>query len=193
MIQANKHDEALVVAILTAAFEGNQSVNFVVRQDKKRVRRIRFLMQYSFRLCSLFGDVWLSEDRKGVALVLYPESKKITLRSVWMDIQLIFRSIGLVGIQKTLKREARIKKLQAKDKMAYLWFIGVTPLYQHSGIGSKLLQEVIRETEKKNLSLCLETSTISNLPWYERFGFEVYNRLELGYTLFFLKREPAKS
>ena len=193
MIKANPHKKLLIVEILSKAFEENRSVNFIVRQDNKKRQRIRSLMQYSLDVCSLFGEVWLSEDRKASALVLYPASKKTTLTSVWLGIQLIFRAIGLGGIQKTLNREAQIKKLQPKESMAYLWFIGVYPPFQHSGIGSKLLQEVIEDVDKKNLPLYLETSTIENLPWYERFGFKVYDQLDLGYTLYFLKREPGKS
>lgn len=37
----------------------------------------------------------------------------------------------------------------------------------------------------------LETSMPENLPWYERFGFRIYDRLELGYTLYFLKKEAT--
>jgi len=33
----------------------------------------------------------------------------------------------------------------------------------------------------------LETSTLKNMPWYKRMGFEVYDEVELSYTLFFLK------
>ena len=39
--------------------------------------------------------------------------------------------------------------------------------------------------------VCLETSTLKNLLWYERFGFEIYNQPELGCILFFLKRKPT--
>jgi ribosomal protein S18 acetylase RimI-like enzyme len=73
--------------------------------------------------------------------------------------------------------------------MYYLWFIGVDPNEQHNGIGSALLNEVIREGTKKNRSIYLETSTLKNIPWYEKFGFKIYNELDLGYKLFFLRKE----
>jgi ribosomal protein S18 acetylase RimI-like enzyme len=76
--------------------------------------------------------------------------------------------------------------------MTYLWFIGVDPAWQHQGIGGKLLNEIIEEANMESLPVYLETSTLQNLPWYERFGFEIYNKLEMSYTLFFLRREPYK-
>jgi ribosomal protein S18 acetylase RimI-like enzyme len=100
-------------------------------------------------------------------------------------------AIGISGIQKTLRREAMIQKKQPQVSMYYLWFIGVNPLYQYSGIGSKLLKELIADARSKDRLVFLETSTIKNLPWYERFGFQVYDRLELSYSLFFLKNIPA--
>ncbi len=190
MVKAKYEDKAVIVNILASAFKENQSVNFIVRQDKFLSRRISALMEYSFKICYRFGEVWISNDRKACALTLSPHLKRTSLASIWLDINLIFRAIGINGIVKTIKRESQVKKLQPNEKMVYLWFIGVAPLYQHRGIGSNLLREIITDADEKKLMVCLETSTLKNLPWYERFGFEIYNQLELGYTLFFLKRKP---
>jgi ribosomal protein S18 acetylase RimI-like enzyme len=192
MKKATAIDKSLVVNLLTASFGENQSVNYIIRQNDKRSKHIRALMDYSFEVCSLFGEVWLSDDRKACALVLYPQQKRTTFKIILLDLGLIFRAIGIRGIQKTLNREAKIKELQPKEKMAYLWFIGVDITDQHQGIGSQLLKEVVADATLKNLPVYLETSTDRNLPWYERFGFEIYNELKLSYTLFFLKREPDK-
>ena len=190
MIKANIADRCLIAGILADAFESNQSVNYIIPPDKKRLKRIRALMEYSFDVCYYFGQVWLSEDKKACALILFPQLKRFALVSVWLDIKLIFKTIGLSRLRSALRREALIKQVQSKDHMVYLWFIGVSPEYQHTGIGSKLLNEIINEANSKTLPVCLETSTLQNLPWYEHFGFKVYNQLDLGYTLFFLKREP---
>jgi hypothetical protein len=192
MVRAKQENKELVVGILAKSFKENQSVNFIVRQDDIKLKRIKALMDYSFEVCHLYGEVWLSDDRKACALTLFPHQKRTTLKSVWLDIRLIIQTIGLGGIKKALNRESEIKKLQSNCEMIYLWFIGVEPLYQNSGIGSDLLKEIIANANNNNLPVYLETSTLKNLPWYEQFGFEIYNKLELGYTLFFLKREPDK-
>lgn len=192
MIKANDDDRQLIVELLTKSFENNQSVNYIIRQYDKKQKSMRALMDYSIGVCSLFGEVWLSEDKTACALILYPHEKKTTFRSVCLDLKLILLAIGLGGIGKAMKREALIKEKQPKEKMAYLWFIGVNPLYQHSGTGSSLLKEVIADAESKNLPVFLETSTLQNLPWYRRFGFQVYDELTLTYTLYFLKRDLSK-
>ena len=192
MIKATPNDKALVVNLLAQSFDDNQSVNYIVKQDSKRTQRIRVLMDYSFEICSLFGAIYLSNERKACALILFPDQKRTTLKSILMDLKLILFCVGLSGIQKTLSRESLIKKIQSKEKMYYIWFIGVDKSNQHSGIGSKLLQEIIEDGNSKNLPIYLETSTLINLPWYERFGFKIYHELKLSYTLFFLKRGADK-
>ncbi|MCY1546896.1 hypothetical protein D9M68_829210 [compost metagenome] len=149
-------------------------------------------MEYSIDICSLFGKVWLSDNKEACALVLYPHIKQTSLKSIWLDLKLIFKAIGIGGISKAIRRESLIKEKQSKEHMVYLWFIGVNPKYQHSGIGSKLLQEVIADADAKNLPVFLETSTLENLPWYERFAFKTYEELVLTYTLYFLKRDLSK-
>jgi ribosomal protein S18 acetylase RimI-like enzyme len=188
MIKANNVDKNSIIQLLSSAFEDNQSVNYIVLNDDKRTERIAALMDYSFEMCSLFGEVWLSDDRKACALLLYPQNKKTTLSAILLDIKLIFKSIGIGRIKKALDRESKIKSKQSKEPMAYLWFIGVEPSEQGKGIGSKLLQEVITYAENRQLPVYLETSTLKNLPWYERHGFETYDQLDLTYTLYFLKR-----
>jgi ribosomal protein S18 acetylase RimI-like enzyme len=105
---------------------------------------------------------------------------------------LILSCIGIENIKKALSRESKIKQLQPKELMYYLWFIGVNPEYQNEGIGSVLLSEIIEDSENKKRPIYLETSTLKNLPWYKKFGFEIYNELDLSYKLFFLKRELNK-
>ena len=66
MIKAAYSDKNLVVDILTDSFETNQSVNYIVKQDKKRVNRIRSLMDYSFEVCYSFGEVFLSDNLSSI-------------------------------------------------------------------------------------------------------------------------------
>ena len=111
MIKASPNDKALVVNILAQSFDDNQSVNYIVKQDSKRTKRIRVLMDYSFEVCSLFGAIYLTNDKKACALIVFPDQKRTTLKSMLMDLKLILFCVGLGGIQKTLHRENLIKKI----------------------------------------------------------------------------------
>lgn len=188
MIKANYTDKPLVVDILSKAFDTNKSINYLVKQDSKRDNRIKALMEYSFDICYSFGQVFLSNDKKACALVLFPDNKKTTLKSVLLDLKLAFSCIGLTRIKRVLDREAKVKSLQPKEPFYYLWFIGVDPAYHRRGIGAILLNEVIEDSVSKKRPIYLETSTLKNIPWYKKFGFEIYNELDLSYKLFFVKK-----
>lgn len=189
MKKATKTEKQLVTKILVESFSQNASVNYIIKKDNKKTERIHALMEYSFEICLMFGEVFLSDDNKACALIVYPEKKKTTLKSILLDAGLIFRSVGFGNISKTLKREKLISSIQPKIPMAYLWFIGVDPEAQGRGIGSTLLQEVIDYCNTNNRPIYLETSTVKNLPWYDKFRFEVYNEQDLTYHLYFLKRD----
>ncbi|MGY3054028.1 ribosomal protein S18 acetylase RimI-like enzyme [Pedobacter sp. UYEF25] len=192
MIKVGHDKKELVVSILVESFESNLSVNYIAGANNGKSKRIKSLMEYSFEICRLFGDVYMSDDGSGCALVLYPDKKKTTLKLIMLDIFLLFKCIGLLNIRKAISREQNIKKIQPKEPMTYLWFLGVNPSSQHLGIGSKLLQEVILDSEERSLPIYLETSTVNNLSWYKQFSFQIYDQLEFTYSLYFLKRNVFK-
>jgi len=187
MKKANYTDKPLIIDILSKSFDSNLSVNYIIKQDEKRQRRISELMSYSFDVCYLFGEVFLSEDNNACALIVYPDRKKTTLKTVLLDARLILKSVGLKNMRRALNREALIKKIQPKELMSYLWFIGVESNHQNRGIGSKLLDDIINFSDQQNRPLYLETSTLKNLPWYQKHGFEIYHEEDLSYRLFFLR------
>lgn len=188
MMTAQYQDKELAVDILSKSFDDNKSVNYIVKQDDKRKERIRRLMEYSFEVCYSFGKVFLSDDREGCALIVLPDTKKTTPKSILWDLGLIVSCTGLANISKTMAREKKIKDLQPKGALYYLWFIGVAADHQNKGIGSVLLNEIMEDARRMKRTICLETSTQKNLPWYQKNGFTIYNELDLGYKLFLLKK-----
>lgn len=187
MMRATLNDRELVADILTRSFIDNKSVNYIIEQDEKKEQRIRGLMEYSFDICNLFGDVFISDDRNGCALIVMPDRKKVTIKSILLDIKMALSVIGLSNINKAISRESAIKKIHPDALLYYLWFIGVEPSHQGKGIGSKLLNEIIQKGLSENRTICLETSTLKNIPWYEKHGFKTYRELDFGYKLYCMK------
>lgn len=146
-------------------------------------------MEYSFDYCKMFGDVFLSDDKNACALAVLPDKKRTSLKAILLDVKLALTCIGLPNLKKAMNREARIKSVHPAVPFYYLWFIGVRPEVQNTGIGSTLLAEVIAKSDSMERPIYLETSTLRNLAWYEKFGFQVHNELDFGYKLICLKRE----
>lgn len=188
MKKATKEDRELIIKILTNSFDENQSVNYIVKSDNKRAQRITALMSYSLDMCTLFGEVYLNDDKTACALTIYPHKKKTNFKAIWLDLVLVFKAIGIGRVGKAMSRETQIKKRYPKEPFCYLWFIGVEKSYQHQGEGSMLLSEIIKDANTQGLPILLETSTLQNIPWYEKYKFEIYDKIEFTYTLFMLKR-----
>ena len=181
-------DNKRVVDILTGAFADNQSVNYVVKQGTNRLGRIRHLMNYAAATSRDFGEVWLSPDQRGCALTVLPDTKQTTVASMRRDVALAFLSTGLRNVYKTLHREGQIKRMHPPEPFCHLWFLGVEEGFQGREIGSRLLRNIIDHYDAQQRAIYLETSTLRNVPWYEKFGFEVYHELNLTYPLYMMRR-----
>lgn len=186
MIKATVLNKKNVVDILTDSFSDNLSVQYILKDGANKAKKIRALMEYSFDMCMLFGEVFLSDDNKACALVMFPYLKKDNLKSLFLDVRLIIHCTGIGNIKKVLHREKLIKEKHPTKKIYYLWFIGVERSQQNKAIGSALLRQLLKRAELKNLPVFLETSTQINIPWYEKFAFKEYASIDLGYTLHFL-------
>ncbi|MGE6220364.1 GNAT family N-acetyltransferase [Nubsella zeaxanthinifaciens] len=182
-----------MVNILARSFDGNLSVNHLVKQDDRRSVRIRKLMAYVIEECTDFGRVLVSEDRTCCALVMFPDKKRFGWHSFWRDVKLVFRVMGLGSVFRVMEKERMVKTVQmavsGNRPIYYIWFIGVHPNYQGRGAGRKLLDELVSDSAVLGRLCLLETSNQLNLPFYERAGFVHYQTLDVGYPLFFYKME----
>ncbi len=188
MRQATSNDKKIVVDILVRSFDDNRSVNYLIPQGPSRQNKLQGLMQYSFDYCQIFGKVLLSDDEKACALLVYPDKKKTSLQSIALDIKLAFGAIGITRLRRALQRESIISSLHPDPKICYLWFIGVTPSDQNQGKGTELLNQIVEQNKELNREIFLETSAEKNIPFYRKFGFQIYKELDFGYRLYCLKK-----
>ncbi|MEE1943738.1 GNAT family N-acetyltransferase [Pedobacter sp. KR3-3] len=190
MISASIQDKARVVEILSTSFDQNKSVNQLVKQDGRRLQRIRMLMEYAFDECMEFGQVIISKNRDCCALVLFDERKRFSFRSLFRDLKLTFFISGLGNIGRVVAKEKMVKLAHqelTQGKPAYhLWFIGVDPSVQGQGEGSHLLTSLLAESKALGRLLLLETSTEKNLPFYAKFGLKIYKEIDAGYPIYLL-------
>ncbi len=185
MRKAVYSDKALVVDILTKAFDKNVSVNFIVKQDSRRNTRIRFLMEYAFETCFYQGVIYLSHDGKGCILCTLPEKRGSLWRSIVSDMKLLFQVIGINRISTVLARNRIVKSHSLAKSSLHILFIGVSPETQSKGIGSELLSELAK---MHSGPIYLETSMEENLTFYIKNGFEVYNQIHEPHTVFFIRK-----
>ncbi|MEO1052759.1 MAG: GNAT family N-acetyltransferase [Bacteroidota bacterium] len=189
MIKATRADKDLIIDILSDSFSDNRSVTSLVGEGKGLESRMRHLMSYSFEQSFLRGLAFLN-DEKNACVLLIDHSKKLPfLKATGLDLSLVINVVGLKKLSSTLKKQSAIKNVHPKSAYYHLWYIGVKSDVQSKGAGSQLLKEVI-DTFGAEHPIYLETSTMKNVPWYEKHGFETIDKIDFGYQLYMMKLEP---
>ena len=183
-----------IIDVLTEAFDANPSVNWVIKNDAKRKKRIRVLSEYAYKTCKARDGVYLSSNKQGVALCYNYFCKKEGIADYWNQLILAINAIGLSRIGEVLKRESYIKKHRDnKGDFLYFWFFGVSDKGRGSDAAKTLKDDVFRSADEQQLPIYLETSVAKNKRVYERYGFVNYHtwRVEKqGIELWFMKRPP---
>jgi len=160
----------LYLSILTEAFQENNSVQFVIKQDAKKEQRLRFLMKYSHWKATRFGKLYLNDENTACAFVIDNSKKKFSITSTIWDLRLILFCIGFTNLSRVLKREKILKTFHPSGKFYHLWYIGVKKDRQGKGLGSSMMNDLLEDC--KDSPIYLETSMEKNFPFYERLGFE---------------------
>lgn len=190
MTKYTEEDRQRIVDLLCEAFNDNLSVNYVLKKDGNQTNRLRNLMEYSVSLGELFGKIYLTKNKDACAVLIYPEKKKVTLKSIWLDIKVVFGAIGVTRVFKVLRRQSEIQKKRPDYPVTHLWYIAVASDTQGKGLGGELLQQILTESERP---VHLETSTIRNFSFYEKHGFKLQEEFtELGYPLRLYEHENEK-
>lgn len=189
MIKAGPKDKELILDLLTYAFEENLSVKDVVRPQGNYWENIYALMNYAYNICNAYGNIFLSEDKKACALVLFPDQKKNTLKTRIWELKLVLGGIGVSNVNKVMTRQKLLDSIlphTPDQPPMYLWLLGVKPENQFLGAGTGLLKDLLEYSQDKGRAIYLRTSADRNVDFYKKFGFELYKKIDVGYPLNFL-------
>jgi predicted N-acetyltransferase YhbS len=58
--------------------------------------------------------------------------------------------------------------------------LGVEPVLQGQGLGGRLVQSGLERCDRDHLPAYLETAKEDNVRWYQRWGFDVVQTLDVG-------------
>lgn len=122
------------------------------------------------------GTAYVSADLCGAALWLPPgvEPNSEPLEKMFRD---------------TAKREhlddllATFQKMEQSHPREAHWYlpqIGVDPNAQGKGIGAALMDYALARCDQEQSLAYLEASKPQNIPFYERYGFEVIAEIQIG-------------
>lgn len=191
MRKAGIEDKELVSDILVSAFlplKGRNSINLVVKQDKRRLERMKVLMDYLFERSMRFGEIFVSNNDQACILLLFPHEEKISLRTILLDIELAFKCIGIFRVYQVLKRQKVASKYYPKGKHIKPVIMGVKNERKGNGTAARLMLKVRNEFKNNSWPVIVDAASISNAKLYQKFGFKIINKEEaLGFPIYFLR------
>lgn len=191
MRKASPNDKDLVTEILVSAFETSKedsSINLTVKQDERRVERMKILMEYLFERAMLFGEIFISDNEKACLLVKYTHLEKTTLKTIKLDLQLAFKCIGIERVYKVLKRQQVVKKNYPKEKHIIPMILGVKNEINGKGTAARLLLKLKHHFKDNKLPVILDAASEKNVKMYQKFGFRIVKEDDsLGFPIWFLR------
>jgi GNAT superfamily N-acetyltransferase len=139
------------------------------------------------------GEVYTDADCRGAALWSPPGKWRIP---VGLQLRLVPRFLRLYGLARTpllLRGLTQLDRSHPDDRPHwYLAVLGTDTAHQGKGIGSALLAPVLAICDEEGIPAYLESSKESNIPFYNRHGFEVTCEVTAkdGPTIWPMYREP---
>jgi ribosomal protein S18 acetylase RimI-like enzyme len=166
----------------------------MVLGDKRRTERATALMDWFVLAAMSHRHVYTTDDKSGVALWVPPDTWKFGLSEQLSTLVDFARVTGVRHLPSRIIGIQTLEQKHPKEPHYYLPMIGTDPLFRGKGIGSALLQPILRTCDVEGIPAYLENTNEQNLPFYERHGFQVTEIFQFpfqGPKMWMMWREPA--
>lgn len=189
---ASQQDFPELAALLVRSFGGDPFHRWLFPDERVRASRQRLLFERLLMVYGRHGVVHTTEDRAGVAMWDPPRQEGPGLAEV---LTFVLRVLPVFGWRVFAVAEgmAPLAGLHPQEPHWYLSVLGSDPDRQRNGVGTALVRSVLERCDRDGIPAYLESSRPENVPWYERFGFEVVAPLPMprgGPSLYRMRREP---
>ena len=140
--------------------------------------------------------IQVNEDGKVIAVaVIYPPGAyPLPVLDQWL---LLIKSIlgnGFYDVSPWMRWLAEVDQLHPKEAHYYLEYLGVEPEQHGKAVGSTILRHLINKADEKHVGCYLENANLRNVPFYQRFGFQIVSEKEIiGVPTWFMWRPPGNA
>jgi ribosomal protein S18 acetylase RimI-like enzyme len=178
--RATASDLDTLASVLCAAFEDDALYRWFMRQADY-VPRLEAHFRHEAGQYLDSAEAYLTEDGRGAAL--WRPSPGAQPSPLLQLLRATPELITLCGPRRVSRLWRLIRMTEARYPRVphrYLYLVGVRPECQGGGLGSALIRAGLEACDRDGLPAYLESSKERNVPLYERHGFRVVERLELG-------------
>ncbi len=190
---ATKSDLDTIADTFGAAFEDDPVARWTIGTRRTTDARVGRLYQALTDGHLDDGLSTISADGRCAAIWAAPNHFRVPARKLLRHVPAVVRTLGPRGCARVLSM-AEVEKLHPPEPHYYLAILGTHPDRQGRGYAAEALAPVLRRADEEGTGCYLESSKESNVPWYNRQGFEVTGTHDLGRgdgpRLWLMWREP---
>jgi len=186
-------DRALVTEIIAGAFADDPLLNWIALQDARRLQRIKRLVKTTVDLFMPEGITHIDAEGRGCALWVNPSAPGLTFLQTVRVIAMLGAVAGYRRLPAMMEFYRQFERLTPAEPAFHLFYLAVIPEARGRGIGSALLQPVLKRCDAECIPAYLENSSSANLKLYERHGFHLtrqWHITESGPSIWCMYREP---
>jgi GNAT superfamily N-acetyltransferase len=193
---ARKADTRELSATLSRAFYDDPVMTWILPDDNARSKHLTRMFAAMTRHHHLArGGVELACDGPGIGAAAlwdppnqWQETRRAQLAMTPAFLRVFgFRTALARGVQEVMKR------VHPEEPHWYLAAIGSDPTVRGKGFGQVLMQSRLDRVDAEHAPAYLESSKPENIPYYQRFGFELTGEIKLpggGPNLWPMWRQP---
>lgn len=93
--------------------------------------------------------------------------------------KMIQRTISPENIEQVFNLLEQMSQFHLTEPHWYLGILGVEPTQRKKGYGSALIEQILSICDRHNQLAYLEASSLANVPFYEKHGFEVIGKIQV--------------
>lgn len=180
-----RDDLPRVVECLRRAFRDDPLWNEVFRDDPNKAESLNSFFTIPVLYGIRFGQVYASSPGiEGVFVLLPSKHAGMPLWGLLLSGALKYGSrMGRTSLNNLAILSKQLgpsrKRMMGGKPYQYLIIIGVDPDHQGKGHGSRFMSAIVDQCDQERLHLYLETEIEDNIPFYEKHGLEVLQKVEI--------------
>jgi len=185
---ATPNDARPLAPPLARAFQDDPVTVWANPSERTRMRRTARFFLGRMRTLLPHELSFACADGAGAAVWSPPDAWQMGLRELLHDLPAFLSP----RTPMVLRGMHDVEKRHPKTPHYYLSILGVDPPRQGDGLGSALLQPMLRRCDQEGVGAYLETGTERNVRFYSRHGFRVIDEVPLpkGPPMWLMWRDP---
>ena len=184
-------DRDATARMLARAFDDDPLALYIFPGDRVRPAGLRSFFTIQLRHMFLpAGESYVTDDVSSVALWVPPGRAPLGAAAALRLAPLLRHT--RTRTPQTLRLLAAVDSRHPRQPHYYLGVLGTDPPAQGKGLGSAVMEPVLKRCDSEGIPAYLESSKERNVPFYRRHGFEVTEELRLpgAPPLWLMWREP---